>query len=398
MGRGQGSPRPGTDAADYGQLVPAGGCGVSKLSCWALPGTVRARGLHCWFCINMAVSGAHGGPGGGRRAGRPRSSPARRAPAQPPSPPLTWLARDGPWQGVDRRAGRAAGLPGGLWPWSRSPRPGSGGVKGQGRCRGPQRCRTSWLHGRLCYPEECAPRRRGGGGSGPRSPAPPGARGGAGRGGGRRAGGGCGGGARTALFATDACARCWRISHFSKAGLQARRAPPSLRPLPARLRASGARLPSLSPASRLPQGRQRWISGALSFIRKLLTKWKVNYGCPGDPALAESGCPLPDRGSPVFCPTSHAQPLWSPKAAPGSVPAKGSALVLHDDLGCGKRKRWREARGWERDYDTPQLHFYLQTFSKVFLAGHAFRFIDEQDLALFISPAPLDNDEETDLN
>lgn len=100
----------------------------------------------------------------------------------------------------------------------------------------------------------------------------------------------------------------------------------------------------------------------------------------------------------MFCPASHAQPLWSPKAAPGSVPAKGSALVLHDDLGCGKRKRWREARGWERDYDTPQLHFYLQTFSKVFLAGHAFRFIDEQDLALFISPAPLDNDEETDLN
>lgn len=163
LGRGQGSPLPRTDAADYGQLVPAGGCGVSKLRCWALLGTVRARGLHCWFCINMAVSGAHGGPGGGRRAGRPRSSPARRAPAQPPSPPLTWLARDGPWQGVDRRAGRAARLPGGLWPWSRRPWPGSGGVKGQGRCRGPQRCRTSWLHGSLCYTEECAPRRRGGG-------------------------------------------------------------------------------------------------------------------------------------------------------------------------------------------------------------------------------------------
>lgn len=146
----------------------AGARGGLRREQTSLLGLCRAlcgpRGSRCCFCINMAVSGAHRGPGGGRRAGRPRSSPARGAPAQPPSPPpLTWLARDGPWQGLDRRAGRAAGLPGGLWPWSRRPQPGSGGVKGRGRCRGPQRCGTSWLHGRLCYPEECAPRRRGGG-------------------------------------------------------------------------------------------------------------------------------------------------------------------------------------------------------------------------------------------
>lgn len=67
-------------------------------------------------------------------------------------------------------------------------------------------------------------------------------------------------------------------------------------------------------------------------------------------------------------------------------------------LGVGKGKDGGKLGGWERDYDTPQLHFYLETFSQVFLAGHAFCFTDEQGLALFVSPAPLDDDEETDLN
>lgn len=94
---------------------------------------------------------------------------------------------------------------------------------------------------------------------------------------------------------------------------------------------------------------------------------------------AQPGCPLPAPGSPAPRPAPPAQPLRVPNAAPQSVPAKGSAVVLHDDLGCGKRKRWREAGGWDRDDDKPQLHFYLETLEKVFLAGHAFRFTDEQD-------------------
>lgn len=94
---------------------------------------------------------------------------------------------------------------------------------------------------------------------------------------------------------------------------------------------------------------------------------------------AELGCPLPAPGSPAPRPAPPAQPLRGPNAAPRLVSAKGSALVLHDDLGCGKRKRWREAGGWDRDDDTPQLHFYLETLEKVFLAGHAFRLTDEQD-------------------
>lgn len=49
--------------------MPVGGCGAVKLRCWDLAGAVRARVLHCCFCINMAVLGAHGGPGEG--AGRP---------------------------------------------------------------------------------------------------------------------------------------------------------------------------------------------------------------------------------------------------------------------------------------------------------------------------------------
>lgn len=209
-------PGPGRTPRVTGQPVPAGGCGVSKLRCWALPGTVRAPR------IALLLLHEHGRLGSAPRSGRGeagRPPPLFSCPwgtgaatvAAANMAGACWALAKGWTDG----AGRAAGLPGGLWPWSPCPRPGSGGVKGQGRCRGPQRCRTSWLHGRLCYPEECAPRRRGGG-SGPRSPAPPGAQGGAGRGGGRRAGGGCGGGARTALFATDACARCWRISHFSK--------------------------------------------------------------------------------------------------------------------------------------------------------------------------------------
>lgn len=59
--------------------------------------------------------------------------------------------------------------------------------------------------------------------------------------------------------------------------------------------------------------------------------------------LTVPGCPLQAWGSPVFCPAPPVQTLWGPNAIPWMVPAKGSALVLHDDLGCGKRKRWREA-------------------------------------------------------
>lgn len=48
-------------------------------------------------------------------------------------------------------------------------------------------------------------------------------------------------------------------------------------------------------------------------------------------------------------------------------------------LGVGKGKDGGKLGGWDRDDDTPQLHFYLETLEKVFLAGHAFRFTDEQD-------------------
>lgn len=115
--------------------------------------------------------------------------------------------------------------------------------------------------------------------------------------------------------------------------------------------------------------------------------------------LTVPSCPLPAWGSPSFCPAPPAQPLWGPNAVPRMVPAKGSALVLQDDLGCGKRKRWREAGvGGDRDDDTPQLHFYLETLEKVFLSGHEFCFTDEQNYPFWYSPAPLDNDEETDVN
>lgn len=96
-----------------------------------------------------------------------------------------------------------------------------------------------------------------------------------------------------------------------------------------------------------------------------------------------AGLGLPCAGPPH--PRSHCRALTEPL---GPVPAKGSALVLHDDLGCGKRKRWREAGGWDRDDDTPQLHFYLETLEKVFLAGHAFHFTNEQDES-FRYPLPL---------
>lgn len=57
-------------------------------------------------------------------------------------------------------------------------------------------------------------------------------------------------------------------------------------------------------------------------------------------------------------------------------------------LGVGKGKDGGKQGGWDRDDDTPQLHFYLETLEKVFLAGHAFRFTDEQDYP-FWSPLPL---------
>jgi hypothetical protein len=167
--------------------------------------------------------------------------------------------------------------------------------------------------------------------------------GGAGRGGGRRACGGDGGGARAALFAAAAaCAGHARISHFSERGSEARRAPALLsRPPPARPHVPSARPPPPPPAApRAPRGWQLRISRALSFIRRLLTKWKVNYGCPEDPARGptlRAGAP-PRRGPP-----RPGLPLRGSTAAPQAIAAKGSALVLHGDLGCGKRKRWREA-------------------------------------------------------
>jgi hypothetical protein len=53
-------------------------------------------------------------------------------------------------------------------------------------------------------------------------------------------------------------------------------------------------------------------------------------------------------------------------SAPRAFDAKGNALVLHDDLGCGKRKRWREAGGGggDREDDTPQLHFIWKLWRK----------------------------------
>lgn len=98
--------------------------------------------------------------------------------------------------------------------------------------------------------------------------------GGAGWGGGRRAGDG--GGARAALFAAvAACAGRARISHFSERGSEARwrvsPAGPHIPPTP--------RAPPPPPAPRSARGWQHWISRALSFIPRLLTKWKVNYRC-----------------------------------------------------------------------------------------------------------------------
>lgn len=74
LGRGPGDLHPGTDVAGGGQPVSVRGCGAGKLRSRARQGAVRARGLHCCFCINMAVSGVLGGPGMARggRAGRPQ--------------------------------------------------------------------------------------------------------------------------------------------------------------------------------------------------------------------------------------------------------------------------------------------------------------------------------------
>lgn len=92
-------------------------------------------------------------------------------------------------------------------------------------------------------------------------------------------------------------------------------------------------------------------------------------------------------------------------AAPRAFGAKGSSLVLHDDLGCGKRKRWREAGGrvrWggrgDREDDTPQLHFYLETLGKVFLAEPAFLHYTGERLVLLMSPPPFPGDEVTGFN
>ncbi|XP_031230167.1 high mobility group protein B3 [Mastomys coucha] len=100
--------------------------------------------------------------------------------------------------------------------------------------------------------------------------------GGAGRGGGRRAGDG--GGAPAALFtAVAACASRARISHFSERVSEARRprlspaAGPHVPPSPA---------PPPPPAPRSARGWRQRILRALSFIPRLWTKWKVNYGCP----------------------------------------------------------------------------------------------------------------------
>lgn len=186
----------------------------------------------------------------------------------------------------------------GLWPWSGASGPRASGVEGRGSVAGPGAAKRHGCMGAFVI-QGSAPRAgRGGSVLSPRTSAPLGAPGGAEWGGGRREGGGGNGKARTALFTAAACAGRARISHFSERGLEARWAPPSPRQLPARLFAPGAPLPPLLQAPRVPRGRQRWISGAVSFIRKLLTKWKVNYGCPDDPArgrarLLAAGSRLP---------------------------------------------------------------------------------------------------------
>lgn len=66
-------------------------------------------------------------------------------------------------------------------------------------------------------------------------------------------------------------------------------------------------------------------------------------------------------------------------------------------LGVGKGKDGGKQGGWDRDDDTPQLHFDLETLQKVFLAGHACLYRWAR-LALSVSPPPLGNDEDTGWN
>lgn len=254
LGRGQGVPQPGTDAAGGGQPVSAGACGAGKLRSRAWPGTVWARGLHCCFCINMAVSGAHGGPGreGGGRAGRPplvACPPGAAAAANMAGAVL------GPAEGrIGGRGGRrGSGTGSGLGPGARGP--GLVAWRARGSTAGPGAAKRHGCMGAFVIPRS-APRAGSGGGParGPRSSSPPGAPGGAGW--------EPASGRRRQRRGPDRFVRCRRRrrrrlrwpcgSAILASRAQAQRAPPSPRLLPARLCAPGAQLPPPPPAPRVP--------------------------------------------------------------------------------------------------------------------------------------------------
>lgn len=111
LGRGPVFLRPGRTPGRPGDRCPPGTTAQANFAPglgWAPRGP---GGLHCCFCINMAVAGAPGGPGrGGARAGRPPliSCPQGTAAA---AVNMAGAARRG--AGLRRAAGgRAAGTPG----------------------------------------------------------------------------------------------------------------------------------------------------------------------------------------------------------------------------------------------------------------------------------------------
>lgn len=142
--------------------------------------------------------------------------------------------------------------------------------------------------------------------------------------GGAEAGGGGRGGRARRRGSAALLARGAGRSHLSERGRPGRAARPPL-PLPGPSRA----LPPWAvppprrsrPLPRAPRPAPRCISGAVSFIRRRRTKWKMNYRCPPLP-------PPPARRA--------AGP------APPQVPAAAAG-----DLGGGGR-RWREEAGTRR--------------------------------------------------
>jgi hypothetical protein len=135
---------------------------------------------------------------------------------------------------------------------------------------------ASWLHGRLCYPEECGPRRGRGGRAG--GSAPSGCPRGAGR-------GGVGAGERATVAgpgplcsppsppAPAARGSAILVSGARRRGDRDCRPPGPTSPPP-------SPAPPPPPAPRSARGWQQRILQTLSFTPRLWTKWKVNYGCP----------------------------------------------------------------------------------------------------------------------